>query len=597
MAEKKDLWTRLPKPNLDKKKMKRRMRKAEGATVRHAHKFIIKRWDNIRKVQRNVIIWVIAMGVLIAATGLQIMWNQQSYQASAAANNGIYAEGMLGPVDSLNPLFAKSSAEQAASYLMFSRILNYDKTGHLSYDLATNISVDSTNTVYTVTIRPDAKWQDGVRLTAKDIAFTVGLMQDPNTRTVYSGWSGISTNVINDTTIQFTLKSTFAPFEYALNFPILPEHLLKGVAPLDILGNSFSQNPVGSGPFKFDMIQDVDSTSDKKVIYLVRNDDYYGGTAKLARFQIHTYDSDDDIANALSGNEVNAATDLSSDDISSVNQSQYNIFTNPIQSGAYAILNTTSNILQDPVIRRALQVGTNTSAIRKQLPAGTPALWLPFTNGQLTGDVPSAPQYNPEAATQMLNQDGWKLNSKNIREKNGVELILSVAVVKDSQLEQILPVLTSQWDSLGIATETKTVDLTDVTQGDVQNILQPRNYDVLLYQLNIGADPDVYAYWDSSQATMQGMNYANYSNLISNEALESARAVVDPALRNAKYIAFANQWLSDVPAIGLYQATTQYVVSKNAQAFDSSNKLVSPVDRYSDVLNWSVGSHIVYKTP
>jgi peptide/nickel transport system substrate-binding protein len=416
MINKPGFLKRLPKPNLDldRKRIKKSMRKAEGVTIRHAHRFVIKRWDNVREVQRNVIIWVIAMGLLIAATGLQLMWNQQNYQTTAAADNGIYAEGVLGPVDTLNPLFASSSAEQSASYLMFSSILNYDRTGHLKYDLATNINVNNTNTVYTVTIRPDVKWQDGVKLTANDIAFTVGLMKDPNTRTIFSGWSDIETKVINDTTIQFILKSTFAPFENALVFPIVPQHILKGIAPINIRENAFSQNPIGSGPFKFNMIQNIDPATDQQVIYLTRNDNYYGGKVKLSGFQLHVYSTDDEILNALSKNEINAAADLSSTNISSVDRSQYNVITRPIQSGVYAILNTKSPLLNDISIRRALQLATNTSAIRSSLSPDTPALWLPFTTGQLTGDVPSAPQYDLVAAKQLLNKDGWKLNNTNI---------------------------------------------------------------------------------------------------------------------------------------------------------------------------------------
>ena len=131
----------------------------------------------------------------------------------------------------------------------------------------------------------------------------------------------------------------------------------------------------------------------------------------------------------------------------------------------------------------------------------------------------------------------------------------------------------------------------------MQNILQPRNYDVLLYQLNIGADPDIYAYWHSSQISPQGLNFSNYSNTISDDALTSARSRVEPLLRNAKYLTFSRQWLSDVPAIGLYQSTSQYVTSKNTHSFDKSNTLISPINRYSDVLDWSVGSQTVYKTP
>ena len=150
---------------------------------------------------------------------------------------------------------------------------------------------------------------------------------------------------------------------------------------------------------------------------------------------------------------------------------------------------------------------------------------------------------------------------------------------------------------LGIAIDTHVLDPNDVTQNVVQNILQPRNFDVLLYQYNIGADLDVYAYWHSSQVTQHGSNFSNYSNVISDEALTSARARVEPTLRNAKYITFAKQWLSDIPAIALYQPTAQYVTSNNVHSFDNLDILISPIDRYSDVLDWSAGSRSVYKTP
>jgi len=594
---KRDKWHRLPRPNFDSKNLTKRMRKVEGATIRHAHKFVIKRWSNVREVQRRVVIWVLAVGLLIAATGLQLMWYQQSYQTTAPADNGTYAEAVLGPVDTLNPLFASSNAEQSSSYLLFSRILNYDKTGHLGYDLATNIKLNDTKTVYTVTIRPDVKWHDGVKLTANDIAFTVNLMKDPNTRTNDTGWGGISAKVINDTTIDFTLQSTYAAFEHALTFPIVPEHILGSIAPANIRENRFSQNPIGSGPFKLTFIQDIDSNLGRKVMYMARSDSYYKGMAKLARFQLHVYDTTDAIVGALSANEVNSAAGLSSTDTDRINKAQYDVSTEPIQSGVYAIINTTSELLKDVSLRRALQLATNTSSIRDKLPIGTPELGLPFTSHQLTGDVPKAPPYNQAGANKILEDNGWKLNSKKIREKDGKELKISVVTIKNSEFERVLEVLAGQWRALGVLVETKVIDTADVTQGAVQNVLQPRNFDVLLYQLNIGADPDVYAYWHSSQATKQGLNFSNYSNVISDDALSSARSRVEPELRNAKYITFARQWLSDVPAIGLYQSTTQYVSSRNVRSFDSSNTFISSIDRYSDVLDWSAGVRSVYKTP
>lgn len=597
MADKRDLLNRLPRSSFNSKNVKKRMRKVEGATIRHAHKFIIKRWDNVRKVQRNVLIWVLAIGMLIAATGLQLMWNQQSYQTTAPAKDGTYAEAVLGPVNTLNPLFAKTNAEQSASYLMFSRLLNYDKTGHLGYDLAKDIKINENKTIYTVTIRPDVKWHDGVKLTAKDIAFTINLMKDPNTRTADNGWNGITVKAINDTTVEFTLQSTYAAFEHALIFPIVPKHILGNIAPANIRENSFSQNPIGSGLFKLSLVQDIDIKTSRKVIYMARNDNFYNGTAKLARFQLHVYYTNESIVDALSLNEVNSATGLLSTDLGRINKKRYNISTVPIQSGVYAMINTKSAQLNDISLRRALQLATNTSAIRNKLPADAPALWLPFTTGQLTGDVPPALRYDQSGAKKLLDESGWKSNSRNVREKNGKELKLSVVTIKNSEFERVLEILAGQWRDLGVLIETKVIDLTDVTQGDVQNILQPRNFDVLLYQLNIGADPDLYVYWHSSQASLHGLNFSNYSNPISDVALSSARARVEPSLRNAKYITFAKQWVADVPAIGLYQSTFQYITSRKAHSFDNSNVLISPIDRYSDVLNWSVGSHTVYKTP
>ena len=598
MADKKrDLWIRLPKSKFNSKILKKHMKKVEGATIKHAHKFVLKRLDNVREVQRNVVVWVLAMGLLIAATGLQIMWNQQSYQTASPAKDGTYAEAVLGPVDTLNPLFAKTSGEQSASYLMFSRLLRYDKTGHLGYDLANDIQISEANTVYTITIRPDVKWHDGAKLTAKDIAFTIDLMKNPNTRTSDTGWSDVTTKVINDNTIKFILKSTYASFKDALIFPILPEHILGKINPVYIRENSFSQNPIGSGPFKFNIVQNIDIKSGRKLIYMTRNENYYSGTARLARFQLHVYDSNDSIINALSQNEVTAAADLSPSDIEHVNLRRYKVSVEPIQSGVYAIMNTKSETLKDTAMRKILQIATNTSAIRDKLPKDTPALWLPFTTGQLTGDIPPSPKYNQSEAKKLLDESGWKLNSNKVREKNGKELKLSALTVKNSEIENVLETIANQWRDLGIKVETKIIDLNDETQNVAQTILQPRNYDVLLYQLNIGADPDVYAYWHSSQVSLRGLNYSNYSNQISDDALTTARARIEPGLRNAKYLTFSKQWLTDIPAIGLYQSTIQYVTSRNANSFDKNNVLVSSIDRYSDVLDWSVGSQIVYKTP
>ena len=115
--------------------------------------------------------------------------------------------------------------------------------------------------------------------------------------------------------------------------------------------------------------------------------------------------------------------------------------------------------------------------------------------------------------------------------------------------------------------------------------------------MDIGADPDVYAYWHSSQAGSDGLNFSGYRNPLADDNLSSARSRLDANLRNIKYRTFINQWLSDVPAVGLYQPSISYVSHNKLTSFDQEINLPSAVDRYSNVIYWSVEKRPVYKTP
>src|SRR5687768_17227351 len=148
---------------------------------------------------------------MIVAVGAQFMWFQQSYQTTAAARGGTYAEGSLGPIDTLNPLYASTSAEVAASRLLFSSLYSYDSTGHLRGDLAESLKTDETGTLYTVTLRDDAQWQDDMKLTANDVAFTVNLIKNPETRSpLRINWQDVTVKAVDDRTIQFQLPAVYA---------------------------------------------------------------------------------------------------------------------------------------------------------------------------------------------------------------------------------------------------------------------------------------------------------------------------------------------------------------------------------------------------
>lgn len=591
-------WRRFQKISFDKKQTLKRIRKVEVTSIRHAHKFVLKRWRNLRDVRRIVAFWIVTVGCLIAAAGLQLAWDRQSYQAEAGALGSTYAEAAIGPIQTLNPLFADTPAEEAVSRLLFSRIFVYDATGNLNYDLAKKVEVSQDSLVYTITLRSDVSWHDGRTLTADDVVFTTELLKDTSTRAQIRGWDTIDITKKDDFVVEFKLKSAYAPFESALTFPVLPKHILGDVPHESIREHSFSNTPIGSGPFSFRLLQDIEASSERRFVHLSANKDYYRGAPKLARVQILSVPDEAAVLNALKLNEVNGASGLSVAAMKTLSQNQrYRTMSQPIQGGVYALLNNDSEVLSDKKVRQALQRATNVEEVRQKLGGDVPALDLPYTDLQVSGNVPKAPSFNLNEAKKLLDEAGWKLDDSGTRMKDGKELRLSVVTTKNDEYQKALETLLGQWRQLGISIDERVIDASDATQNFVQATLQPRAYDVLIYQLMIGRDPDVFAFWHSSQAVARGLNLANYANDLADDILTSARSTRGAALRNTKHLAFARQWLDDAPAIGLYQSTVNSVVSKSVRGLDGSDIIVSPGERFNSILYWTVGDRTIYKTP
>ncbi len=568
-------------------------RRVEGVTARHAHRFLISRWDNIREVRAHIIFWMSGVGVLVALVGLQMVWFQQSYVTHAAISGGTYAEAVKGPINTLNPLFASTPAELSASHLLFSSLYMNDVTGHIKGDVATSMTNEN-DKVFTVNMRHDVRWQDGQPLTADDVIFTVNLMKNSSVRSVMSAsWQSITATKVDNYSVQFTLPASYAAFPEALTFSILPQHLLKSIDPSSLREANYSTAPIGSGPFKLRLLQTVSDTTGQEIVHMDANDDYYNGRPRLDHLQLDAYNDDASIGMALKTGEVTGASDVSSDVASTLDKSRYDTIIRPVDNGVYAIFNTANDILKDPIVRQALQIGTNTAAIRQKIYGHPQQLSLPFIGSEIIGaNSVLTPRYDFNAAGKALDADGWIMHA-GVRMKGSEKLDLRIVTPKNADYEAALQELVTQWHKLGVQVETQIFDTTDPSQNFSTDILQQHNYDVLLDQLVIGGDPDVFAYWDSKGL----LNFSNYSNQTSDDALSSARTTSNLNLRSVKYIAFAKQWLADAPAIGLYQSNYIYVDSKSTHAVQPDQMIVSGDDHYANVLDWTANEGSVFKTP
>ena len=585
------------KLKLGYKRLALRVKHAEGATQRHASRFILRRIENVRLVMTEIMIWLAAIALLIAGLGIQYSWNSQGSKKDGAKSGGVYVEGVIGNISTLNPLLAASEPEQAVSRLLFSSLYNYDVTGALHTDLAESMTVKD-DKVYTIKLR-NAVWHDGKKLTAEDVVYTINLIKNPQVRSpLRVNWLDISARAIDDSTVEFMLPAVYAGFSHALTFPVIPKHILQTVSPSSMREADFSSNPVGSGPFAVKRVQTSESTSSTDVVRMEPNTKYYGAVSTLSRLELRAYGSESLLVKAVNSGEVSAASGLSLSAADNIKSKQYSTKHWLLNKGVYLLMNNRSQTLQDARVRQALRYATDTSSIRATVGDNVARLDTPILQSQIAQKLPAAPDYNLDKAKSLLKEAGWTYNQGQWKGKDGRPLAVAVTTSSGrDEYKKIVDALKQQWSKLGVDVQLREIDTSSTTTSFVQSVLQPRDYDALLYELELGADPDVFAYWHSSQASASGYNFANYSNRTVDNDLVGGRSRTNSALRAAKYIQFVNQWLNDAPAIGLYQSVGSYVLNNGASIVEPRGSLNTMNDRYADVTTWSTGKASVYKTP
>lgn len=585
------------KLRLGYKRLALRVKHAEGATQRHASRFILRRIENVRLVMTEIMIWLAAIALLIAGLGIQYSWNSQGSKKDGAKSGGVYVEGVIGNISTLNPLLAASEPEQAVSRLLFSSLYNYDVTGALHTDLAESMTVKD-DKVYTIKLR-NAVWHDGKKLTAEDVVYTINLIKNPQVRSpLRVNWLDISARAIDDSTVEFMLPAVYAGFSHALTFPVIPKHILQTVSPSSMREADFSSNPVGSGPFAVKRVQTSESTSSTDVVRMEPNTKYYGAVSTLSRLELRAYGNESLLVKAVNSGEVSAASGLSLSAADNIKSKQYSTKHWLLNKGVYLLMNNRSQTLQDARVRQALRYATDTSSIRATVGDNVARLDTPILQSQIAQKLPAAPDYNLDKAKALLKEAGWTYNQGQWKGKDGRPLAVAVTTSSGrDEYKKIVDALKQQWSKLGVDVQLREIDTSSTTTSFVQSVLQPRDYDALLYELELGADPDVFAYWHSSQASASGYNFANYSNRTVDNDLVGGRSRTNSALRAAKYIQFVNQWLNDAPAIGLYQSVGSYVLNNGASIVEPRGSLNTMNDRYADVTTWSTGKASVYKTP
>lgn len=554
----------------------------------HIKENLIDHISHIKDVRLYILEWILLVTVIILLSITQAYWYLNSFAVETYTRGGTYTEATLGKINSFNPLFATTSSEETLSRLLFATLSTTDYSGHTGLGLAESIHANDTGDTWIVKLRDGLKWSDGQAITNSDVLYTIKTIQSTRIKTSFaSKLVGVTVVENEQGELVFTLSSPNVFFESSLDLPILPAHILKDVSPELLLENKFSTRPTTSGAFTVNATQNI-GTEGEKIVYLTANSKYYKGTPMLDSFSIHAFTNLTDIKNAIRSGTVTATADLPSNFTQELSSSNINEYQSSVNYGVFAFFNTESTIFKDKSLRQAVRLGLNFNNLRTGLSGELP-LDYPLLDSQVDSiTFPTIPKTDVTSAKAEIER--LKVATPDL----ATAKIKIVTIKGDNYLEEFANRISSQLESLGLQSS---VTAYDSNQDFAFNILRPRAYDLLIYEIGLGADPDVLAYYHSLEATENGHNLSNYKNLVVNDLLLSARTTMDSQLRAAKYQKFLERWVEDVPAIGLYQTTLPYFVNRNVRAFSQENRLVTSTDRFIDIENWATKKTVKNRTP
>lgn len=575
---------------------RRRQKQVETVTTAAGQQFDANFFGKLEKlldVKRFVGGWIILTILAIALTAIQTVGLSNYYLTNGPMPGGIYNEGLVGSYTNANPIYATGSVDSSVSRLLFASLFKYNDQNQLTGDLASGYTVNDTGKIYTVTLKENLRWHDGKPLTAEDVVFTYKLIQNPDVGSPhFGGWQGIQVSTLGPRTIQFTLPNALASFPHGLTNGIVPKHILASILPAQLRSNSFNTTqPVGAGPFMWSAIQlgsSVDSGSATALIALKSFDHYNAGKPKLAGFIVHTYDTEEQLLAAYKKRSVMAAAGLTSIPKELTADSLTHINTFGTTATTMVFFKMSDPLFANNDVRKALALSTDKQSILKQFDYSVMPAYGPLQVGQLGYDKKyKQVGFDIATANTVLEQAGWKLDQTGIRKKNGMPLNFSLLVEDIPDSVTLAKTLQKSWKAVG-------VDVRVITQppADFRASVDRHDYSALLYSISIGPDPDVYVYWDSTQADVRSqsrLNLSEYKSTAADTALESGRTRQDATLRAIKYQSFQKAWHQDNPAIALFQPNNIYITRGKVPGL-TPHRINGDTDRYYSVHAWQINT-------
>ena len=245
-------------------------------------------------------------------------------------------------------------------------------------------------TAWTVHVREDVLWGDGVPVTAEDVKFSLEMWTNPKIGYEYPFFEEIT--VIDSHQLRMTFSEPVTSTIFVYNWlAMLPKHLLESLDLDSIFSWPFWIKPVGNGPFRY--VRHIPGVMTE----LEANPDYYGEAPGIPKVVLKF--GGNGLTELLSGNVDIAgrlkplqAAQLAADP-------RFRVY-HKIKYGSHVgiLWNHRNPLFQDAQVRRALTLSINRRELNQLLdyPDDLPVFDVPATmRHHLKGTVPELMPYSP----------------------------------------------------------------------------------------------------------------------------------------------------------------------------------------------------------
>ncbi|MBD8004631.1 ABC transporter substrate-binding protein [Bacillus norwichensis] len=297
-------------------------------------------------------------------------------EKAAEGGTMVYARG--GDAVNLDPATVTDGESLIVSEQVFETLVNYEKeTTDITPGISKKWDVSDDGKTYTFELEEGIKFHDGTDLNADAVVQNFERWMNgkseaefPYFVSQFGGFKGDESAVIKEVKavaenkVEFTLFRPQAPF---LKNLAMTAFSISSPAAIEKFGAKYIENPVGTGPFKFESWKRNDT------ITVVKNEEYWkDGLPKLDKIIFKVITDNSARLNALVKGEVDLMDGLNPSDVAKVEaDSNLQIFERPSMNIGYLGFNVEKEPFDNKKVRQAINHAINKQAILDNFYEGT----------------------------------------------------------------------------------------------------------------------------------------------------------------------------------------------------------------------------------